>query len=103
MAKGKVKFLYTWGLQNTASKFKSGIKEFDNCVTEMHTITNELFSSWEGEGKNQFETQYSLMKKKLDDISDTLYDIYDALVDSEKTYIDADEEAAKQISASMAN
>ena len=99
----KVRFLYTWGLQKTARDFKTGIQDFNACVKEMHNVTNSLLSTWDGDGKNQFETQYTLMKAKLDDISDTLYDIYDALVESETTYIDADESVAKEISASMSD
>lgn len=101
MAKGHVEYIYTYGLQQTAAKFKDGIKTFNECVRDMNKETDSLLDSWEGDGKNQFETQVKLMKKKLDDISDMLYDIYDVLVESETTYIDTDESVAKQISASI--
>ena len=102
MASGTVQYINTHGLQETAAAFKNGISEFNGCVREMGRITDTLYSSWDGDGKDQFETQYTLMKSKLDDISDTLYDIYNVLIESEAAYIDVDESVAKEISANGA-
>lgn len=100
MASGTVQYINTKGLQETAAAFKSEIIGFNTCVREVSSITDELFSGWDGDGRDQFETQYVLMKSKLNDISDTLYDIYNVLVESETAYIDVDESVAKEISAS---
>ena len=54
--------------------------------------------SWVGKGRNEFATQVSLINGKLGDISDELYDLYDAIVQAEKTYIDADQALAKEMS-----
>ena len=99
--KGSVKYINTHGLQETSVMIRDTIDDFDEAVVKVNNTTNDLLASWEGDGRNQFETQTLLMKSKLDDISDMLYDIYDALVKSEKTYIDTDESVAKQISASV--
>lgn len=99
MASETVQYINTKGLQETAAAFKTGIVDFNTCVREMSRITDELFSGWDGDGRDQFETQCVLMKSKLDDISDTLYDIYNVLVESETAYIDVDESVAKEISA----
>jgi WXG100 family type VII secretion target len=82
--------------------FKDSIKEFEGYVKQMKAHTSTLLNTWVGEGRNQFQTQYTLMERQLDDISDVLYEIYEALVDAQSAYIDADEAVAKQISASMA-
>jgi len=57
----------------------------------MKSHTDTLLGTWDGEGRNQFETQYTLMEQQLKDISDVLYEIYEALVDAQAAYIDADE------------
>jgi uncharacterized protein YukE len=68
----------------------------------MNKATNNVLRNWVGKGRNQFETQMSLMKKQLDDISEGLYDIYNALVDSEEGYIEEDENVAKQFDSARA-
>ena len=100
---GYLKHLETQGLQKAAQDFNKGITEFDACVHSMNTITSGLLACWRGKGRTQFETQYMLMERKLEDISAILYEIYDGLVDAETTYIDADEAVAKEISASMSD
>lgn len=102
MGSAQVEYIDTSGLQETASKFNLGIADFNECVREMGSITETLYASWDGEGRDQFETQYVLMKSKLDDITETLYDIYNVLIESETAYIDVDESVAKEISASAA-
>jgi WXG100 family type VII secretion target len=91
-----VQYLNVSGITEAAKKFRSSIGEFDQCLIKMDKATNNVLQNWVGKGRNQFETQVSLMKKQLDDISEDLYDIYDALVDSEEGYIEEDEAVAKQ-------
>ncbi len=97
-----VEYLDVNGITNAAIAFRSNIHKFDRCVMSMDRATNNVLSNWVGKGRNQFETQMSLMKSQLDDISEGLYDIYNALVDSEKGYIDEDEAVAKQFSIERA-
>lgn len=91
-----VQYLDVNGITEVAKTFRENISEFDLCVIDMNKATNEVLRNWVGKGRNQFETQMNLMKKQLDDISEGLYDIYNALVDSEEGYIEEDEAIAKQ-------
>lgn len=93
-----VQHLNTAGISGTCIKFREAITDFDKCVTEINSYTNEVEREWVGNGKNQFETQMRLMLSQLDDISKILYDISEALQDAEAAYIDADVETAKRIS-----
>lgn len=102
MAKGTVRHLEVDGLKDTGLNFKSSIKKFEGYVNAMQSYTNTLLKTWDGKGRDQFETQYTLMEKQLKDISDVLYEIYKALVDAQAAYIDADEAVGKQISAAGA-
>ena len=97
-----VQYLDVNGITEAAKTFRSNIKDFDKCVIDMNKATNDVLRNWVGKGRNQFETQMKLMKKQLDDISEGLYDIYNALVDSEKGYIDEDEAVAKQFNSARA-
>lgn len=97
-----VRYLDVSGITEAAKSFRSNIDDFDQCVVDMNKETNSVLWNWAGMGRNQFETQMALMKKQLDDISDGLYDIYNALVDSEEGYIEEDEAVAKQFDSARA-
>lgn len=97
-----VEYLDVNGITEAAKLFRKKIKEFDQCVTSMDRATNNVIRNWVGKGRNEFETQMKLMKSQLDDISEGLYDIYNALVDSETGYIDEDEAVAKQFDSARA-
>ena len=91
-----VQYLDVNGITEAAKTFRDNINKFDQCVIDMNKATNDVLRNWSGKGRNQFETQMNLMKKQLDDISDGLYDIYNALVNAETGYIEEDEAVAKQ-------
>lgn len=93
-----VKYLDVSGITDACKEFRDKIEIYDECVTGMESETNKVLANWTGKGRNQFETQMNLMKSQLDDISEILYDIYNALLDAETAYIDEDQEVAKQIS-----
>ena len=103
MAKGTVRYLEVDGLKDTGLSFKNSIKKFESYVGDMKKHTSTLLSTWDGKGRDQFETQFTLMERQLNDISDVLYEIYEALVDAQGAYIDADEAVGKQISAAGAD
>ena len=45
----------------------------------------------QGKGCNEFASQYNILIRKIEDFGDTLQEIYDALVDAEQAYEDADD------------
>lgn len=97
---GSIEHLNTGTLTETYEKVRTNIEKFDNCVDRMEKTTMDLLDTWDGKGRNRFETEYDKMKMQLKDISDALYDIYNDLVDATAAYIDGDEAAAKQLSIS---
>ena len=92
---GNVQHLDTSKFDSTISAFNKGIEEYNNIKLTVEKITNALFSNWQGEGKTQFEKDYTTLYRQLTDIADIMYELYDALIDADAAYIKADEEAAK--------
>ena len=100
---GSIEHLNTATLTETYETVNTNIKKFNDCVDRMEKTTADLLDTWDGKGRNRFETEYEKMKMQLRDISDALYDIYNDLVDSTAAYIDGDEAAAKQLSIDSYN
>ena len=59
-----------------------------------------MITRWTGEGKTQFEKNYNTLYRQLTDIADIMYELYEALIDAEAAYIQADEETAKMLTIS---
>ena len=95
MGSGSVTYLNTKTFSETINIFKNSISEYDNIKLKVERTTNMLFSDWQGEGKSQFEKDYTTLYRQLTDITDIMYELYEALIDAEAAYIQADEEAAK--------
>lgn len=93
---GGVKHLDTSKFHSTISAFKKGITEYNTIKSDVERATNELFVTWQGEGKTQFERNYTTLYRQLTDIADIMYDLYDALAEAEAAYIEADQQSAKQ-------
>ena len=92
---GNVQYLDTNKFSSTIAIFKSGIEEYNRIKNGVKSTTNDLFLKWQGEGKAQFESDYYTIYQQLSDIGDIMYELYDALIDAQAAYIQADEEAAK--------
>ena len=95
MSSGNVTYLYTKTFTETINTFKRSISEYENIKLKVEQTTNTLFFNWQGEGKTQFEKDYTTLYRQLTDITDIMYELYEALIDAEAAYIQADEEAAK--------
>lgn len=80
---------------DTVDSFKKGVKTYAEIRTGVERTTNQLFLCWQGKGKKQFEKDYTTIYQQLTDIEDILYELYNALLDAQAAYIQADEEAAK--------
>lgn len=95
MSAGEVKYLETEGFLQAETTISDTITKFNEQVTKMRNTTTTLLGTWAGDGRVEFDTQTTLIMGKLGDISDELYDLYNALVEAHQAYIDADEAAAK--------
>lgn len=66
-------------------------ESYNETNLEVHKITKGILDNWVGEGRNEFQTQYNLLIKKIDDFGETLLDIYNALVEAEASYQTSDD------------
>lgn len=94
---GNVQYLYTGEFSDAIDAFKEGIKEYNRIRTDVERTTNTLFTNWSGKGKTQFEKDYRIIYQQLEDIEDIMYELYNALIEAEATYIKADEATAKAL------
>lgn len=94
---GSIRSLNTGKMESAIKTFDNGIKEYNSIRTRVEQATNKLFGHWQGKGKTQFEKDYKTIYQQLTDIEDILYELYNALVDGESTYIATDQELAKQM------
>lgn len=92
---GNVEYLDTSKFSAAITAFKKGVEEYNSIKTGVQNTTTTLFTKWQGEGKKQFEKDYNTIFQQLTDIADILYELYDALVEAQATYIQTDEEMAK--------
>lgn len=80
---------------DTHDKIKKIVESYNETNTKVNEITKTINESWVGTGQTEFESQYNLLIKKIDDFGDTLKDIYDALVKAEAAYGGQDDEIRK--------
>ena len=75
----------------THRQIKEIVDSYKEVNLEVSQITTKIKENWVGKGRNEFESQYNLLIKKIDDFGDTLQDIYDALVEAEAEYETSDD------------
>ena len=69
--------------------------------SEVAHITAEVNENWVGQGQTEFESQYKLLISKIDDFGEILQDIYNALVEAEASYEDADDDMRQDFVMAM--
>ena len=92
-----VEYLDSQKLLDAANTVDSCISKYNEIIRTISTYTESLMSTWHGEGKTEFEKDYSTIYQQLSDISDIMYDLYDSLVGSDATYVQTDEDIAKSM------
>lgn len=97
--------IMTEKIKNTHVEIKKIVDAYGDVQLQVSEITLKAQENWVGKGANEFEAQYKLLIKKIEDFGDTLLEIYEALVQSEAEYQTTDNdvkqsfnEAAQQIS-----
>ena len=73
-------------------QIKEIVDSYRDVNRDVAQITKTIKENWVGKGRNEFESQYNLLIKKIDDFGDTLQDIYEALVEAEAAYETSDDE-----------
>ncbi len=79
-------------IKDAHTKIKEIVESYKEVNLSVSNITEEVKDNWVGMGRNEFDSQYKLLINKIGDFGDTLQDIYEALVEAEKFYEDADDE-----------
>ena len=90
-----VRYLDSQKLKDGALDIEKYVKEYNEIIKSISRATQNLLDSWHGDGQKEFEKDYSTIYQSLSDISDIMYDLYDALIDADSTYVKTDEEIAK--------
>lgn len=80
----------------THRQIREIVESYKDVNLEVSQITTKIKENWVGKGRNEFESQYNLLIKKIDDFGDTLQDIYDALVEAEAEYETSDDGLRKE-------
>lgn len=75
----------------THKQIKEIVSSYKNVNIEVSSITSTIKENWVGEGRNEFESQYRLLIKKIEDFGDSLEEIYEALVKAESEYQSSDD------------
>ena len=75
----------------THTQIKKIVESYKELNLKVSRITDEVKENWVGQGRNEFEVQYKFLISKIDDFGDTLQEIYDALVEAEASYEEADD------------
>lgn len=79
------------------------VESYKQVNAEVTAITKRVKENWVGEGRNEFESQYNLLIRKIDDFGDVLKDIYDALVKAEAEYESSDDGLRQQFVKAISN
>ena len=80
----------------THRQIKEIVDSYKDVNLEVSQITKKIKENWVGKGRNEFESQYNLLIRKIDDFGDTLQEIYDALVQAEAEYETTDDGLRQQ-------
>ena len=78
-------------IRDAHSQIREIVSKYKEVNYEVSSITQKIRENWVGDGRNEFESQYNLLIRKVDDFGDTLLEIYEALVKAEADYGTADD------------
>lgn len=87
----------TKAIRKTHKKIKEIVKEYAEINLQVATITAKVNENWVGKGHDEFQNQHRIWLRKIEDFGDTLKDLYDALVETEASYIETDEKIGNKL------
>lgn len=92
---GNVKHLDTLHFNDTMSAYANYIRQFEEIVRDVNSITNTMIDNWKGKGRNAFEKDCRQVQLNLKDISEIMYDLREALCDAHAEYMKTDSALSK--------
>lgn len=88
-------------IYDTHRQIKTIVDSYKEVNLRVARITAELNDNWVGKGHDEFQSQYNILIRKIEDFGETLQDIYDALVNAEASYEDADDDMRQDFVMAM--
>lgn len=92
---GRVTHLDTVNFNDTIAAYANYIKQFESIVLGVNRAASTMVDNWKGKGRDAFEKDYKQVQKNLEDISDIMYDLRDALVNAHTEYMTTDSTLSK--------
>ena len=92
-----VKHVDTSNFPQAIEDIKAMANAMQDIVTDMDNCKAKLIYNWVGEGRNEFEKMYQVVRRKLKDGTDVTWDMHEKLIEAQGTFIQYDVDAAKQM------
>ncbi len=71
-------------------RMKNIVAQYETSRKSVTDLRTRIEDNWVGEGRKEFEIEFNILISKVKDFEDVLKDLYNALVDSEVAYKEAD-------------
>lgn len=98
MTDGTIK---TASIQAARETMLTIITRFMEVEKSVALTRQNLCEDWVGDGRNEFQTQYNLLVSKVSDIGESLKEMYEALIEAEAAYADADDKYHQQVTMAL--
>ena len=92
--------LDTSSFADSANAAKKLAETLADAIEDCDTAIDNLYFSWAGMSRNEFEKKYHIFERQVKDIKTGLWDLYEDIVDAEEAYIQMDVDMAKEIEGS---
>lgn len=87
--------LDTSNMDEAASLCAKLAEKMRDLKQEMDNVETVLVNSWSGKGGTSFRKKYYVLTQQLNDLTDDLFQMSEAIYDAEECYIQADVDGAK--------
>ena len=92
---GNVRHLDTISFTGTISAYQNHIQRFNSIVTDVDRTLDTLLGSWQGEGRNAFETDTRQIRRDLIDMTEAMECLRDLLNAAHEEYLASDRELSQ--------
>lgn len=92
--------LNTESFADSANAAKKLAETLGEAIENCDNAVDNLYFSWAGISRNEFEKKYHIFERQVKDIKTGLWELYEDIVKSEEAYIQADVDMAKQVEGS---
>lgn len=92
----KVEYLNSAAFNDAIDAFSSACESYKDTKLSVENATRVLLNRWEGLGATQFEKNYEIIYKQLEDILELMYEMHRGLIDAQSEYLLTDQELSKQ-------